>query len=469
MDSKQNSREKTTHGRQTAPAGRKISPILRAFRHRNYRLFFGGQFISLTGTWMQSVAQAWLVYRLTGSAVLLGFVAFSGQIPVFLFASLGGAFADRHDRPRILVATQTASMLLAFVLAALTLAHRVQVWHVFVLAALLGLVNAFDIPARQSFVVEMVGREDLINAIALNSSMFNGTRVIGPAVAGILVATIGEGWCFFANGVSYIAVIAGLLMMKITARERLPLPGSTLTSIIEGFSYVGRTGPVRSLLFLLGLISLLGMPFVVLMPIFADQILHGGARGLGLLMGASGIGALIGALSLAARRGARGLGRVVAFSAAGFGASLILFSLSRSFWLSAALLLPVGFAMIVEMASSNTLIQTLVPDNLRGRVMAVYSMMLMGMAPFGALLAGALAHRLGAPITVALGGGVCIVAAAVFGLRLPAFRREARQMIVALQMIGGDPAAEVTAAGGGPLARGGSLASRDNVVARRRQ
>jgi len=469
MDSKQNSREKTTHGRQTAPAGRKISPILRAFRHRNYRLFFGGQFISLTGTWMQSVAQAWLVYRLTGSAVLLGFVAFSGQIPVFLFASLGGAFADRHDRPRILVATQTASMLLAFVLAALTLAHRVQVWHVFVLAALLGLVNAFDIPARQSFVVEMVGREDLINAIALNSSMFNGTRVIGPAVAGILVATIGEGWCFFANGVSYIAVIAGLLMMKITARERLPLPGSTLTSIIEGFSYVGRTGPVRSLLFLLGLISLLGMPFVVLMPIFADQILHGGARGLGLLMGASGIGALIGALSLAARRGARGLGRVVAFSAAGFGASLILFSLSRSFWLSAALLLPVGFAMIVEMASSNTLIQTLVPDNLRGRVMAVYSMMLMGMAPFGALLAGALAHRLGAPITVALGGGVCIVAAAVFGLRLPAFRREARQMIVALQMIGGGPAAEVTAAGGGPLARGGSLASRDNVVARRRQ
>jgi MFS family permease len=367
-------------------------------------------------------------------------------------------------------------MFLAFVLAILTLAGRVQVWHVFVLAALLGLVNAFDIPARQSFVVEMVGREDLINAIALNSSIFNGTRIIGPAIAGILVATVGEGWCFFANGVSYMAVIAGLLLMKIKVRERAPHRGSTLASIIEGFGYVGRSGPVRSLLSLLGLISLLGLPFVVLMPIFADQILHGGVRGLGLLMGASGVGALAGALSLAARSGARGLGRLVAFSTAGFGASLILFSLSRSFWLSAALLMPVGFFMIVEMASSNTLIQTLVPDNLRGRVMAVYSMMLMGMAPFGALLAGAVAHHLSAPITVALGGAVCIVAAAVFGLHLPAFRREARQMIVALQMVGGDPAEEMTAAGGGSdqrvtsgLARGGPVVRGDDVVERRRQ
>jgi MFS family permease len=459
-----------------ASPGPRLSRTLRAFKHRNYQLFFGGQLISLSGSWMQSLAQAWLVYRLTGSAVLLGFVAFAGQFPVFLFATVGGVFADRHRRRRILVATQTASMLLAFVLAALTLTQWVQVWHVFVLAALLGLVNAFDIPTRQAFVVEMVGREDLVNAIALNSSMFNGARIIGPAVAGVLVATVGEGWCFFANGISYLAVIVGLLLMKIKALERIHLPGSTLASIIEGFRYVGRTGPVRSLLFLLGLISLLGLPYMVLMPIFADQILHGGARGLGLLMGASGIGALIGALSLAARSGARGLGRVVAFSAAGFGISLILFSFSRSFWLSAALLLPVGFTMIVEMAASNTLIQTLVPDNLRGRVMAVYSMMLMGMAPFGALLAGALAHHLSAPITVALGGAVCIVAAAVFGLRLPVFRREARQMIVALQMVGGDPAEEVTAtAVGGPLASGslatvgGSVARGDGVVARRRQ
>ena len=445
----------------------RLSRTLRAFKHRNYRLFFGGQLISLSGTWMQSLAQSWLVYRLTGSAVLLGFVAFAGQFPVFLFATVGGVFADRHSRHRILVATQTTSMLLAFVLAALTLANRVQVWHVFALAALLGDVNAFDIPARQAFVVEIVGREDLINAIALNSSMFNGARIIGPAVAGILVATVGEGWCFFANAVSYMAVIAGLLLMKIKARVRIPMTGSAFTSIIEGFGYVGRTGPVRSLLFLLGLISLLGLPYMVLMPIFADQILHGGARGLGLLTGASGVGALIGALSLAARSSARGLGRLVAVSAAGFGASLILFSLSRSFWLSAALLLPVGFCMIVEMAASNTLIQTLVPDSLRGRVMSVYGMMLMGMAPMGALLAGTLAHQLSAPITVALGGAVCIVAAAVFGLRLPVFRREARQMIVALQMAGGDPAEEVTAeAAGGPLASG-SAAGSDNVVARR--
>jgi MFS family permease len=447
MGSEPNPRGKAAVGLQTAPSGPKLTLILRALRYRNFQLFFGGQFISLTGTWMQTVAQAWLVYRLTGSAVLLGFVAFSGQFPVFLFATIGGAFADRHNRHRILVATQTASMLLAFVLAALTLTNRVEVWHVFALAALLGLVNAFDIPARQAFVVDMVGRKDLINAIALNSSMFNGARIIGPAIAGLLVEAVGEGWCFFVNAISYIAVIAGLLLMKIKAQARVPLPGSALASIIEGFSYVWHSGPVRSLLLLLGLISLLGMPYIVLMPIFADQILHGGAKGLGLLMGASGIGALIGALSLAARRGARGLGRIVAFSAAGFGASLIFFTLSRSLWLSAGLLLPVGFSMMVEMAASNTLIQTLVADNLRGRVMAVYSMMFMGMAPFGALLAGTLANRLSAPTTVALGGAICMVAAAGFGLHLPVLRREARQMIIALQMAGGDPADETTGGG----------------------
>jgi MFS family permease len=448
--------------------------VLRAFKHRNFRLFFCGQLISLSGTWMQSLAQSWLVYRLTGSAVLLGFVAFAGQFPVFLFATVGGAFADRHSRHRILVATQAVSMLLAFCLAALTLVDRVQVWHVFVLAALLGLVNAFDVPTRQAFVVDIVERADLINAIALNSSMFNGARIVGPAVAGVLVATVGEGWCFFANGVSFIAVIVGLLLMKIKVQERRPLPGSALASIIEGLGYVGRPGPVRSLLFLLGLVSLLGMPYIVLMPIFADQILHGGASGLGLLMGASGIGALAGALSLAARQGVRGLGRLVALAAGGFGASLILFSLSRSFWLSAFLLLPVGFFMIVQMASSNTLVQAMVPDKLRGRVMAVYAMILMGMAPFGALLAGAVAHHLGAPTTVALGGAVCILAAVGFGLQLPAFRREARQMIIALQMAGGDPA-EATGGNasdpeGGSLAKRvtSGLARRGSVIATRR-
>ena len=431
-------------GKEAQAGGRKLPSVLRSLHHRNYQLFFGGQLISLTGTWMQTVAQSWLVYRLTGSAVLLGFVGFSSQIPVFLLAPVGGSAADRYNRRRILVATQTAAMLLAFILAALTLSGRVQVWHVFVLAAFLGVVNAFDLPTRQAFVADMVGREDLINAIALNSTMFNGARMIGPAVAGLLIDTIGEGWCFLANGVSYLAVIAGLLMMSMTVRTRVPLPGSALASIIEGFRYVKRTGPIRALLLLLGLVSLVGMPYTVLMPIFADQILHGGPRGLGILVSAIGFGALAGALTLAAKKGIRGLNSWVALSAAGFGVSLIMFSLSRSFWLSAALLLPVGFSVMVEMASSNTLIQSLVPDSLRGRVMAVYSMMFMGMAPLGSLLAGALAQHLGAPATVAVGGVVCMAGAMVFGLHLPALRQEARQIIVALQAAGGEPPEEMT-------------------------
>lgn len=431
-------------GKDAQAGGRRLPAILRSLRHRNYQLFFGGQLISLIGTWMQTVAQSWLVYRLTGSAVLLGFVGFSSQIPVFLLAPLGGSVADRYSLRPILVATQTAAMLLALVLAVLTLSGRVQVWHVFMLAALLGIVNAFDIPTRQAFVADMVGREDLINAIALNSTMFNSARMIGPAVAGLLVDTIGEGWCFLANGVSYLAVIAGLLLMNMTVRTRVPLPGSALASIIEGFRYVKRTGPIRALLLLLGLVSLVGMPYTVLMPIFAGQILHGGPRGLGILMSAIGVGALVGALTLASKKGIHDLGHWIAFSATGFGVSLILFSLSHSFWLSAALLLPVGFSVMVEMASSNTLIQSLVPDALRGRVMAVYSMMFMGMAPFGSLLAGALAHHLGAPVTVALGGIVCIVGAAVFGLYVPAFRQEVTQIIVALQAAGGEPSEEMT-------------------------
>ena len=440
------SHHKHSHAATSKPAepGRKLPVAMRALRHRNYQLFFGGQLISLTGTWMQSVAQSWLVYRLTGSAILLGLVSFSSQIPVFLFAPIGGAVADRHNRHRILVATQTTAMLLAFVLAALTLGRLVQTWHIFALAALLGVANAFDIPARQAFVVDMVGREDLINAIALNSSMVNGARIVGPAVAGILVAAIGEGWCFFANAVSYTAVIAGLLMMNVTKPRALPRKGSALAHIAEGFRFVVKTGPVRALLLLLGLISLMGMPYAVLMPIFADQILHGGAGGLGILMGGSGLGALAGALSLAARQGARGLGRWVALATAGFGVSIILFSLSRQFWLSAALLIPTGFSMMVQMAASNTLIQSMVPDALRGRVMAVYSMMFMGMAPFGALLAGVLANHLGAPLTVALGGGVCLIGAGVFALRLPALRAEAQPLFIAQEMSGGNPAEEMT-------------------------
>jgi MFS family permease len=417
---------------------------LRALRHRNFQLFFGGQIISLTGTWMQSVAQAWLVYRLTKSSFLLGAVGFASQIPVFLLAPLGGAAADRLNRHRLITTTQTLSMALAAILAWLTLSHREQVPQIFVLAALLGMVNAFDIPGRQSFLVDMVGKEDLMNAIALNSSIFNGARVIGPAVAAILVAKIGEGWCFALNAVSYIAVIAGLLLMKVHCDLRVS-KNSPFEDIVEGFRWVNRTKVIRALLLLIGLVSLVGMPYTVLMPVFADQILHRGASGLGMLMGATGVGALIGALTLASKKGITGLGRWVMLTCASFGVSIIAFSFSRNFWLSVVLLLPAGFSMMLQMACSNTLIQTMVPDQLRGRVMSLYSMMFMGMAPIGALLGGWLAHHTGAPLTVAIGGIASIAGAVWFGRQLPAMRVEARRLIVAQGLAGGEPAEELNA------------------------
>jgi MFS family permease len=404
---------------------------LRALGHKNYRLFYGGQLISLTGTWMQVVAQSWLVYRLTGSAATLGLVAFAGQIPGLLLAPFGGAVADSFSRHRILIATQTAAMVLAFALAALTLTGGIAVWHVYLLAALAGVVNAFDIPSRQAFVADLVGREDLVNAIALNSSVINGARLVGPAVAGLLVATIGEGWCFFVNGVSYVAVIVGLLRMRVRSQERSADQRSHLRRIVEGFSFVGRTGPIRALIILLGLVSLFGMPYTVLMPVFADRILGVGAGGLGLLLGAAGVGALGAALLLVARRGVRGMGRMVAFSSAGFGASLLVFSQLRDVRLAVAALVVVGFSMIIQISSSNTLVQTMAPDALRGRVMAVYSMMFLGMAPLGALLAGWMAERVGAANTVALGGVGCVLSALIFSLRLPALRREARKLLAA--------------------------------------
>jgi MFS family permease len=311
---------------------------------------------------------------------------------------------------------------------------------VFVLASCLGVVNAFDIPARQSFLVEMVGRDDLVNAIALNSSMVNGARVLGPAAAGLLVAAVGEGWCFLLNGVSYIAVIAGLLLMTLPPRRPRPAHGSALHETIAGFRFVAHTAPIRAILLLVGIVSFAGMPYSVLMPVFAESILHGGPRALGLLGAASGLGALTGALTLATRRGVFGLGRWVAFACAGFGVALILFSTSRVFWLSALLLVPVGYAMMLQMAASNTLIQSMVPDALRGRVMALYSMMFMGMAPFGSLWSGAVAERIGAPRTVAIGGVVCLVAAGVFASRLASLRVEARHLIVAQGLDGGVPA-----------------------------
>jgi MFS family permease len=422
----------------------KWATTLRALRHRNFQLFFGGQLISLTGTWMQTVAQAWLVYSMTKSALLLGSVGFASQIPVFLVAPIGGITADRRNRQQLVIATQIASMILAAILAWLTLSHRVQVWHIFVLAALLGVVNAFDIPGRQAFLVDMVGKEDLMNAIALNSSMFNGARVVGPAIAGILVARIGEGWCFAANAVSYIAVIVGLLLMKVLSPPRVS-KHSPIEDIIEGFRWVNHTKVIRALLLLIGLVSLVGMPYTVLMPVFADKILHGGARGLGILMGATGVGALFGALTLAAKTGVTGLGRWVTITCAALGVSLFLFSFSTSFWLSAALLMPAGYSMMLQMACSNTLIQTMVPDDLRGRVMSVYSMMFMGMAPFGAFIGGAMAHRIGAPITVASGGIACVIGAIWFGRALPAMGIEANRLIIAQGIAAGEPVQELDA------------------------
>jgi len=423
---------------------RGLSVIFRALSHRNFKLFFSGQIISLVGKWMQMVARAWLVYRLTGSAVLLGAVGFAGQVPVFLLSPLGGAVADRHSRHRIVIATQTASMIFTLILAGLTLAGVVRVWHIMTIAALLGVVNAFDVPARQAFYVELVGRDDLLNAIALNSSMVNFARVVGPALAGLVIAAIGEGWCFFADGVSYLAVIAGLLLMRLEPFQRPKHKPSAISQITEGFRFVARTPPIRALLLMLGLASLVGMPYAVLMPIFAEDILHSGARGLGLLMGAAGVGALLGALTLAGKRNVKGLGRWVAFAAMDFGIALIAFTFSRHFLLSMLLLVPVGFAMMLQMASSNTLIQTMVPDQLRGRVMSVYSMMFMGMAPFGALLSGAIAHRIGAPHTVAMGGAIVLMGALVFHSQIPKLRVQARRLIVAQEAAGGDPANEAT-------------------------
>jgi MFS family permease len=413
-----------------------LPATLRALKYRNFQLFFGGQLISLVGTWMQIVAQSWLVYRLTRSSVLLGLVNFAGQIPILVFSVLGGIAADRFSRRHVVIVTQTASMLLAFVLAVLTLTERVHIWHVFVLSALLGVVNAFDVPARQAFIMDMVGREDLINAIALNSAMFNASRVVGPAMAGILVATIGEGWCFFANGVSYIAVIAGLLLMNVVRHERVG-GASPLEDVVEGMRFVWSHAPIHALLIVVGIGSLAGTPFSVLMPIFADKILRGGPQALGWLTGMSGVGALGGALLLATRQHVRGLGRWVVISGVSFSVALMAFGYSRLLWLSTALMLPIGFAMMIQFGAANTLLQSMTPDGLRGRVMSVYSMVFMGMSPIGALIAGAVAERTGAPLAVAAGAAICLLTAGLFALWLPRIRPHARELVAAQTMGGG--------------------------------
>ena len=414
----------------------RFSHAWRALRHRNFRLFFVGQSISLIGTWMTRVATSWLVYRLTGSALLLGVVGFAGQIPTFLLAPFAGVWVDRLDRRKLLVWTQVLAGLQSLALAALTLTKVINIHEIIWLSALQGLINAFDMPGRQAFLVQMVeDKQDLSNAIALNSSMVNLARLVGPALAGLVIAAAGEGYCFTIDGISYLAVIASLLMMRVKVAPAKRALTSMLEQLKEGWAYVSGFPPIRTILLLFALVSLMGMPFMVLMPIFASKVLHGGPHTLGFLLGASGVGALISAVSLALRKTVRGLTTMIQISAALFGFGLISFGLSRIFLLSMFLMLIVGFGMMQGLAASNTVIQTLVPEDKRGRVMSYYTMAFVGMAPFGSLLAGGLAHRLGAPHAIMITGAFCVAGSIWFTTQLKPIRKIMRPIYVEMGII----------------------------------
>lgn len=399
--------------------------IIRALSSRNYRLFFTGQGISVIGTWMQSIAMSWLVYRLTGSALLLGVVGFAGQIPSFVFAPIAGVLADRWNRHHIIIGTQILSMIQAFVAAGLALTGVITVWHIVALSLSLGLVTAFDIPARQSLVPLMVEKkEDLPNAIALNSFLFNGARLVGPTIAGILIAALSEGMCFLINGISYIAVIMALMAMKINIEKKVVRDSRIFQQLKEGIGYAFNSGPIRTILFLSATVSIFGMPYTVLMPVMARDVLYGGAHTFGFLITASGVGAVTGALYLAVRKNVEGLGSLLPVATAVFGIGLIALSQSRNFWISLPLMLLTGFGMMIQMASNNTILQTIVDDDKRGRVMSLYTMSFLGMAPFGSLLAGALASRIGAPGTIMYAGIICLLAASLFAGRVPHIKGE---------------------------------------------
>lgn len=405
--------------------------LFRSLKHRNYRLFFMGQGISLIGTWMQLTAVAWLVWRLSHSALLLGLVGFASRIPTFVMAPFAGVLVDRVDRYRLVILTQVLSMGQALMLAGLMYSGRLEIWHVVALSLLLGFINAVDVPARQSFIVQMIDRrEDLTNAIALNSSMVNGARLIGPAVAGVLIASAGEALCFLLNGLSYVTVIAGLLMMRVRPNAHAGRQTALMDNLREGFRYAFGFPPIRSLLLLLALISLTGASYTQLLPIFAQQILRGDASTQGFLGSAAAVGALAGALHLAGRRNVRGLLRLIAWAPAVFGAGLIALGLSTRLWLTLPIMPVIGLGLMVQIASTNTVLQTIVDDDKRGRVMSFYSMAFMGMVPLGSLLAGILAHSVGAPLTVILGGGCCIAGAIAFGRQLPAMRKFIRPIYV---------------------------------------
>jgi MFS family permease len=405
--------------------------LLRALRHRNYRLFFAGQSLSLVGTWITRIATSWLVYRLTGSALLLGIVGFCGQIPTLFLAPVAGVFVDRWDRHRVLVVTQALSALQSLGLAVLALTGAITVAQVLALQIVQGVINAFDTPARQAFVVSMIeDRADLPNAIALNSSMVNASRILGPSIGGVLIAAVGEGWCFLADAVSYLAVIASLLAMRVPPRVRTVPLTRVMDELRTGFEYVTGFAPIRTALLLLALVSTMGMPYTVLMPAVTAKLLHGGPHTLGLLMTASGSGALAGAIYLATRRSVVGLGRVIALAAALFGTGLIAFGLSRTLWVSLLVLPIVGAGFMISLAATNTIVQTITEEHLRGRVMAFYTMAFLGTAPLGSLLAGVLADRIGEPRTIILGGVACVLGAAWFASRLPTLRELVRPIYV---------------------------------------
>jgi MFS family permease len=405
--------------------------MLSALRHRNYRLFFAGQSLSLVGTWITRIATSWLIYRLTGSALLLGIVGFCGQIPTLFLAPVAGVFVDRWDRHRVLVVTQVLSMLQSLALAVLALANIITVAEVLALQVFQGVINAFDTPARQAFVVSMIeDRGDLPNAIALNSSMVNASRILGPSIGGVLIAAVGEGWCFLVDAISYLAVLASLLAMRVVREERRSGEFELIEELTAGFRYVTGFAPIRTVLVLLAIVSTMGMPYAVLMPAVAAKLLHGGPHTLGWLMTASGVGALAGAFFLAARPSVLGLGRVIAMASATFGAGLVALGLSRALWLSLLIMPVIGAGFMVSLAASNTIIQTLTEEHLRGRVMAFYTMAFLGTAPVGSLLAGVLADRIGEPATIAAGGAVCLIGAGWFASRLPRLRTLMRPIYI---------------------------------------
>jgi len=397
--------------------------MVRAFRHRNFRLYFGGQSISLVGTWVQQIALGWTIYQLTHSSLLLGLVSFAGQLPLFIVTPFAGVLVDRWNRHRTLIVTQSLSMLQAFALALVVSTHFLHVWNLIALNVLAGIILAIDLPTRQSFIVDMVGSgRDLPNAVALNSFVITGGRMLGPAIAGLLLTIVSPAVCFFINAISYMPVVVALLAMRVKKRAPNTAHSSALNELAEGVRYAMGFPPIRSVLFLVGLISLLGMPYAVLMPIFAAEVLHGGAHTLGLLMSAPGIGALFGTVYLASRKSIRGAGIRVAAGALIFGGGLIVAGLSRGLIVALFALFFVGLGMIVQLAISNTLLQTIVDDDKRGRVMSLYTMAFMGMAPFGSILGGALANHIGVQMTFLIGGIACAGGALLFATKIKSMR-----------------------------------------------